>query len=371
MNSLAFFMTDLWKKPAENKIDSNDLLVIYGAGNFGKDICQFAKDKGFQVIAFLDKKAFPGQTILDIPVFLPESVDLIKVQKHNSTVLMAIHNRNVELLSVIENLKQIGFTRILNPVEFYDSFSDQLENRYWLTSPFSYQNWREEIENGFHIWEDDFSRSLYVALLTQRITGDYSVLPFPDPDYQYFPPTIPPWKYPLRFVDCGAYDGDTLRHMKTNNIIFEGIAAFEPDLGNFKKLSEYISTEWNSLALLFPCGVHSATDQLLFASDGGEGGKISEAGSTIIPVVALDDVLYNFNPSLIKMDIEGAEIEGLLGAKNMIKQDRPGLAVCVYHLPQHLWKIPGMIKRWDLGYKFYLRTHAYSGFDVVLYAVQS
>lgn len=371
MNSSIIFIADQWIRPVENQLLSTDLLVIYGAGNFGKDLCQFAQNKGYKVLAFLDQKAVPGQILQGIPVLLPDSKELTTRQKHDSTVLVAIHNRDVNIIPIITSLIEMGFERILNPVELYDIFSDQLGNRFWLTSPLAYKNWQEEIAKVYSLWEDDTSRSIYMALLTQRIKGDYSVLNCPDPAHQYFPPNLPPWKYPLRLIDCGAYDGDTFRQMKTQDIAVESVVAFEPDLENFKKLSRYISTEWNSPTLLFSCGVHSTTGQLKFASDGGEGGKLSESGSTFIQAVALDDVLNNFHPSLIKMDIEGAEIEGLMGAQKVIRQDRPGLAICVYHCPQHLWQIPEMIKKWDCGYIFYLRTHAYNGFEVVLYTVQS
>ena len=96
-----------------------------------------------------------------------------------------------------------------------------------------------------------------------------------------------------------------------------------------------------------------------------------KAVKTISQVVALDDVLHGYQPNLIKMDCEGAEIEGLLGAKDTIIQNRPGLAICVYHAPDHLWKIPMLIQKWDMGYEFYLRNHAYNGFDIVMYAVNS
>ena len=98
---------------------------------------------------------------------------------------------------------------------------------------------------------------------------------------------------------------------------------------------------------------------------------LSEISSTIIQAVAPDDVLHGFHPNLIKMDIEGAEIKGLLGAQNTIRQDRPGLAFCVYHYPEHLWHIPEIIKQWDLAYNFYLHLHGQNGFEVVMYAVQS
>ena len=276
LNPSGFQMADEWLEPESNRISSTDSIIIYGAGNFGKDLCQNALDKGFHVLSFLDQKAVSGQKIFDIPVHLPYSNQLTTKQRSDSTVLVAIHNRDVDLTPIIYGLNKFGFGRVLNPVEFFDSFFGQVGNRYWLTSPLFYQDRQEEIIKGYSFWKDDSSRLLYSSLLKHRIIGNYSVLPSPDTDHQYFPQNIPPWKYPLRFIDCGAYDGDTLRQMKIKKLAVENVLAFEPDLNNFKHLTKYISTDWNSQALLFPCGVHSSSGQMRFESDGREGGKINE-----------------------------------------------------------------------------------------------
>jgi hypothetical protein len=68
------------------------------------------------------------------------------------------------------------------------------------------------------------------------------------------------------------------------------------------------------------------------------------------------------------MDIEGAELEALMGAKNLIARNRPHLAIGVYHCLDHLWRIPFMIHEWHLGYRFYMRQHN-PLFDTVLYAI--
>ena len=370
--SMELFLDDL-KTLSSNAIpiSKQTKILLYGAGNFGRKVCRTLISQGYTISGFIDQKAAPGQTINNIPVYLPEREALFSLKKEDFMVLITVHNREVDLLSINAILQKLGFSKVMNPVEFYNFAPTEFGNQFWLTSPSAYQKWKEEIIATFSLWEDDSSRALYLALLHQRITGDYSVLPSPDKERQYFPLTTPPWKYPLKLVDCGAYDGDSLLQMKLKDIAVSTVAAFEPDIQNFNKLSNYIQTEWHSPALLFPCGVYSFTGQLRFASDGGESAKLSETGDSMIQVVALDAVLHQFHPNLIKMDIEGAEIDGLLGAKKIIQQDRPGLAICVYHYPQHLWKIPEMINQWDLKYKFYLRAHAHNGFDVVMYAVQS
>jgi FkbM family methyltransferase len=189
---------------------------------------------------------------------------------------------------------------------------------------------------------------------------------------QYFPPDIPKWKTPMRFIDCGAFDGDTLLNLSKTGLPVEAIAAFEPDLENFAQLSRFVSSNRTTLAKdigLWPCGVYSQTKKLGFSSDKSASSHLSLNANEVIQCVSLDETIPGFRPTLIKMDIEGAEYEALLGAQNMICKSRPGLAICLYHRPEHLWQIPILIQEWSLGYKFYLRSHSFSGFDLVMYAV--
>ena len=69
------------------------------------------------------------------------------------------------------------------------------------------------------------------------------------------------------------------------------------------------------------------------------------------------------------MDIEGAEPGALLGARGLIQQHRPILAICVYHLQEHLWEIPQMLREMVADYNFHLRPHDREGWDLVCYAV--
>jgi hypothetical protein len=56
----------------------------------------------------------------------------------------------------------------------------------------------------------------------------------------------------------------------------------------------------------------------------------------------------------IKMDIEGAELDALIGAERTIRSYRPQLAISVYHSLQDLVRIPKWIASLDLGYEFHL-----------------
>lgn len=70
------------------------------------------------------------------------------------------------------------------------------------------------------------------------------------------------------------------------------------------------------------------------------------------------------------MDIEGFEKFALSGSQEIIKNQLPNLAICIYHNPDDLWEIPILIdEMFDKRYTFYIYTHAESTFDTVLYGI--
>lgn len=347
----------------------NDTVLIYGAGNFGKSVFDKLKSKGIRIIGFLDHKAKPGDFWNGTPVFKPEWNGITENQKSKITVVIAIHNRDVELPPILNSLYMEGYRTFINPIELYDCFSEDLGNRFWLTSRDNYKFWQSEIDDCNNLWNDSKSRNIYRSLIKFRTQGNYEDLPAPDLQRQYFPKDIPNWETPLRFVDCGAYDGDTIRSIFSYKIPIEAVAAFEPDIDNFYKLSKTVRTNQIENAALWPCGVYSSTKQLTFSTDQGEASSISTSGNSVIQCVSLDDSIFSFHPNLIKMDIEGAEMDALMGAKDLIHKYRPGLAISVYHQPRHLWQIPQLVNKWNLGYQLFLRLHGQNGFDTILYAI--
>jgi hypothetical protein len=119
-----------------------------------------------------------------------------------------------------------------------------------------------------------------------------------------------------------------------------------------------------------PLGAWNKNETLSFVSV-GEGSKIiDESGETeTISAVRVDDVLGSEKVTYIKMDIEGAEINALIGAKNIICRDKPKLAISVYHKRSDIWEIPMLLLKYNPEYKFFLRVYSFTGNDTVLYAI--
>lgn len=87
-------------------------------------------------------------------------------------------------------------------------------------------------------------------------------------------------------------------------------------------------------------------------------------------MVAIDDVVDpQERVTMIKMDIEGSELEALRGARKTICRDKPRLAVCIYHKAEDMTEVPLYIKELVPEYRLYVRHHSKEIGETVFYAV--
>jgi FkbM family methyltransferase len=118
-------------------------------------------------------------------------------------------------------------------------------------------------------------------------------------------------------------------------------------------------------------GLWSRKDKLYFNSmdTNPSAARIVNNGAESIDVVSIDEFLDGKKATLIKMDIEGAELEALKGAQKTIEKFRPKLAVCLYHKPEDILKIPHYILGLIPDYKLYIRHYSSTENENVLFAV--
>lgn len=90
-------------------------------------------------------------------------------------------------------------------------------------------------------------------------------------------------------------------------------------------------------------------------------------GPAVAPTVAIDD-LADRPVGLVKLDVEGAELQALEGARATIDRWRPSLAVSIYHRLEDLVDLPLWVARLGLGYELRLGHHTPWLAETVLYA---
>lgn len=97
----------------------------------------------------------------------------------------------------------------------------------------------------------------------------------------------------------------------------------------------------------------------------------AEETEVTVTSMTLDSIPYSGRPSMLKMDIEGAENEALRGAQQLIKRDTPFLAICAYHRQADVWELPIAVAKLNQSYQFYLRRFSSHPWDTVLFCARA
>lgn len=136
-------------------------------------------------------------------------------------------------------------------------------------------------------------------------------------------------------VDAGAYPGDyavfaARKVGKTGKVI-----CFEPDPKNRKILRKNLEAEGLNNFIIVPKGLWNRETVLKLKESDGLHSALSSEGLVEIPVTALDRELKKLGigkVDVIKMDIEGAEIEAIEGCTQTLKKNDVYVAIASYHI---------------------------------------
>ncbi len=224
---------------------------------------------------------------------------------------------------------------------------------------FTYDYLRDNADSFRKAWgllEDKKSKESYVNILNFKISGktDY-LFECHSEKSEVYEKLIPLGEKEV-IVDLGAYDGDTIREfLSATKGRYEKIYALEPDAKNFRKLSK--KTEGMSNIELFNIGAWSKKETQFFDTKGGRNSRRSDSGMAV-NFNSVDNLISD-KVTLIKMDIEGAELQALKGAENTIKAYRPKLYVCAYHRNEDMFAIPFKIRELCSDYHIFFRQHPY------------
>lgn len=178
-------------------------------------------------------------------------------------------------------------------------------------------------------------------------------------------------------LDCGGCWGDTALFFSNETGTGGKVYSFEfipSNIEIFRK-NLALNPHLSGAVRIIENPVWDKSEKKLFYKDFGPASKISDvrsedfSGETV--TIALDDFVSKEGLSkvdFIKMDIEGAELNAVKGAKETIIKFRPKLAIAVYHSLSDFYTIAQFLESLALGYKFYFQHATIHAGESVLFA---
>lgn len=344
-------------------------VIIYGCGKLGRVIAEGLTRVGKPPVAFADaNQKLLGAEQFGIPVLSPlEAIETFG-QTHTFVVTVLRDYDKVK-----KNLIDTGAQHVVHFLPLLWKYPYELLPYYNFDLPSKMLVQAEGIKKAFTLFADEASQKEFVFQLQWMTSLSCFNPPCCSPAYeQYFPVR----KFDIGteevFVDCGAFTGDTIETFrKRAGDSFRQIVAIEPDPVNLKQLARYLSLlpkDVRSKIRVEPFGLGSENETTCFNATGSESSSFAENGTLKIKVKRLDDLLATIAPTYIKMDIEGAELNALRGARETIRKYQPRIATCVYHVQEHLWEVPLEMNRINPAYFLSLCRYRDEFGDVVCYA---
>lgn len=345
------------------KMEQQKQVVVFGAQGLGQRTKLFLEEKGISTSFFVDSDTRKQGKALD-------GVEVRSPNDLAGTHLAVVIATTRYIPEISAQLAGLGVKYFIDfptltlwddkvfPVEIpyigiHEDIASNMKKYEWLNSKLA----------------DEKSRNVLGGLLKYRTTFDthYIAEVYDSPSVHYFDKEILDLSTNEVFVDGGGFDGFTTKTFY--NFVrgkYKSVLYFEPSSKMF---------ETSKLALkdlpnvkMFNEGLYSNSGFVSFTSTANVDGKISADGDIKIPVRQIDSLIGE-EPTFIKLDIEGAEEEALNGAKNVITQLKPKLAIAAYHKGADLWSLPEQILKMRPDYKIYLRHYSTTGLESVIFAL--
>ena len=331
--------------PLLDRLKSTDKpILLYGMGNGADMIIKVLESYGityediFASDGFVRGHSFHGKRVLSFSEAKEKYGDFVII------VTFAVHDDPT--MSFIAGLS--------DEFELYAPTVSVVDG-----SPFTLEFFKENQESFQQAYEmlyDEKSKSDYLDVLRFKLSGDVKYLIKAHSEKMKLYEDVLPLSGSEIIMDLGAYDGDTIREfLSVTDGKYKKIIALEPDEKNFRKLER--KTEGLKNLIRLNIGAWDKEETLYFAKKSGRNSRLEDGG---VPVLFNSvDNIADSEVTFIKMDIEGAELKALEGAKNTIQQYKPKLYVCAYHRNEDMFTLPFKIKELYEGYRIYFRQHPY------------
>ncbi len=371
-------------------------IIIFGTGTVAKlwlesnklIVPKYFISSNPEEVSYLDT---PVKSAQDIPnkndYIVLISVTTSKQQTYRNTSGMPFGE------DLITMLNDLGFSQVLSLEEssknYFPNFLKQKNASisFPWTSDSTFKTAAEyDFENSIGLDHfrkklvDQESRELLDSIIQFRSTLDFDDYPkLQTASKQYLEPEFINRIEKIVMLDLGSFNGDSAEDLlNIYDYKTERIFCVEPSYENQIILNTFRSSNERYLDKIVPV-MCALGDKNEFANLRGSGsstnldkfdlGKSIGPGLMVIPVCTFDSFFTGMGINLIKMDIEGYELNVIKGADKYIRESSPFMAIAAYHKPTDLFTLPNEILEINPDYTFMLRLYSECLRELVLYCI--
>jgi len=326
-----------------NEIPKNNNVLIFGAGLTGKKIYNIIKENrsDIKILGFID--SFKTGDFLSEKIYSPSNISSFIGHEELYIIIATVEN---DTIIELKNNKLLKKFNVLIPIE--------LEN-----NVYNHNELREIEKISLKL---NFGKEVFDLIINSRIKRDYTLIKrhydenILNKKVQYF--SGADFDKNDIIIDGGMFDGTEAMHFASianNGMVF----SFDPWGG--KMITDVTKFQSFTNIKIVSKALWNKTVKVYFSSNAPQGheagafiSNTQDGNFEIIDSISIDDFVLNEKLNkldFIKMDIEGSEIQALLGAEETIKRFKPRLAICVYHDPKHFFEIPNFILKLNPSYQ--------------------
>ena len=327
-------------------------LVLYGMGNGADKILDWCEENQVKVQGvFASDEFVRGQQFRGFTV---ERYDALKERLGEELlVVIAFASERPEVLQRFAELD--AEQEVVAPhLPLFEE--EETVSSAWL------QRYETELQAAYDLLADDRSREVFSATLNYKLSGKIKYLFACETQrVEDIRELLAPAQDEV-YLDLGAYNGDTIRELgELTGRRWREVVAVEPDRRNCRKLRVLAEelAEGGLPVEVHEAGIWSEQGELGFSDSGGRQSTFIGAEKKTVPVTTIDALAEGREVSLIKMDVEGAELQALAGGRETLQKFAPKLFVAAYHYDVDLFRLPLLLQKIVPHYKIYLRKHPY------------
>ena len=335
-------------------------IVVYGMGNGADKLIKRFEKYNIEIADFFASDGFVrGHSFHGKRV---KSFSEIKSEYPEFVIVLSFASNRDEVIALFEAIDKDYELYIPDmPVAGEEYFDREFYN----------SNYRE-ILSAYESLADESSRNAFANIINYKLSGRLKFLEaaYSSKDELYSFVNGDEFEC---IVDAGAYNGDTLKDAKKYFSKLKKAYAIEPDAKTFKKLAKYSEAEVGVSIECINAAVFNSDGISSFSGSANRNSSISSTSSyehkdNTVNTVMLDSIIQD-KVDYIKYDVEGAELEALLGSDKVIRLYKPTLLVSAYHRSCDIFSLVNYIRsKYDFYNIYLLRLRAVPAWEIDIIA---